>query len=255
MGNDCLYRYRVGNKYDISNLLENKIWLTNPTQFNDPYDCAIQLNFYNAVEKNIYYTLLEQYGDKLPVKIIKQLSHYECDLLHNIDNEDLRINVHFREMIKHVGVACFTLQNNDISMWGYYSNSHSGFCLEYKVEDLKKLGSLNKVTYADEFDNLYDLIIDSSRDIDKVIRSYITLKSTFWRHENEVRLVKFDNEIPEGHKGILIDSPIPSAIYLGCKISEEMREILVFIARIHGIRVFEMHMNKTEFCLFSTEII
>lgn len=35
-----LYKYRAINDYSLKNLEEDSIWLSEPRNFNDPYDCS-----------------------------------------------------------------------------------------------------------------------------------------------------------------------------------------------------------------------
>src|ERR1035441_6358647 len=36
-----LFRFRVWKDYSLKEISENKIWLSNPRTFNDPYDCFV----------------------------------------------------------------------------------------------------------------------------------------------------------------------------------------------------------------------
>lgn len=52
------YRYRnLSNDFEIDNIMQGQIWLSKPTEFNDPYDSKINidvdemLNIYLATEK------------------------------------------------------------------------------------------------------------------------------------------------------------------------------------------------------------
>ena len=44
-----LFRFRVWKDYSLKEISENKIWLSNPRTFNDPYDCFVTADYKKVV--------------------------------------------------------------------------------------------------------------------------------------------------------------------------------------------------------------
>lgn len=48
------YRYRsLSNEYEMDNIIQEQIWLSTPTEFNDPYDSMINIDV-DEMLKNIW---------------------------------------------------------------------------------------------------------------------------------------------------------------------------------------------------------
>jgi len=249
-----LYRYRTGNEFDLLSLENEQIWLTNPLYFNDPYDCAIQTNFSYMCERQVYYNLLERYGDRVTSDAIKEMAHVisEPFFLNSIDGK-MPFEIEVNDILNNVAVACFSSQYDNISMWGYYSNSHKGFCLSYKVKDLIKVGHINSVVYKDNMDDIYDEIVMSNEKDTDLIGKLTLLKATTWKHEQEIRLIKFDNNYKEKQRGILINNIKPESIYLGAKMTLDDKIKIIKIAEKKGIDIYHLNMSEHQFQLYINE--
>ena len=117
-----LFKFYDTNLLSIASLHENYFWLSNPKDFNDPFDCNI-----NLVEH-------ENEAD------LKKLTSVK------------------RNSIADVGVTCFTEEINEPLMWAHYANNYFGFVLELDPEHIRvnlnnreRRKSINPVLYFDEF--------------------------------------------------------------------------------------------------------
>lgn len=120
---------------------------------------------------------------------------------------------------KKAGVASLSENSfQSLPMWAYYSNNHSGFCIEYNVVDESKIWA---VAYADkriEFaGKLCNLLIDSFNNIDEnnvvhltpemrctlaVMKMQLYSKHSSWEHEKEYRIIA---DLKDGQNGFNLD--------------------------------------------------
>lgn len=153
---------------------------------------------------------------------------------------------------KSMKLCSFSSRNDSIVMWGHYASSHTGFCIEYDIsklpkDDIRRI-ILYPVIYSErlfdvtsqisasrhgKFNNLFGMVVS-------------THKSPDWSYENEWRFV-----LPLGDAcdDMNYNMPIPSAIYLGTRISEENENKIREIASAKSIPTFKMKMSENKFKL------
>lgn len=162
-----LYRYRPCDKYSIDSLKDDKIFLSDPRKFNDPYDCAFMLTNFHVDNKFINqilsddpngfkkaYNLTKKQLTKLKksqdvIKDLIRIIAKKNNLEHKNDPKTLReisndyekqyreMKLDVNELKGYLGVVCFSEQYDSILMWSHYAKEHTGFCVQY---DFKSLG-------------------------------------------------------------------------------------------------------------------
>jgi hypothetical protein len=95
-----LYKYFAINEFSLDSLENGYIYLSNPKDFNDPFDCNRNL----IAEKQ---------------KELKDWQYVE------------RLND-----ISNIGISCFSENGTEPLLWSHYANSYHGFCLKFNVESL-----------------------------------------------------------------------------------------------------------------------
>lgn len=102
----------------------------------------------------------------------------------------------------NLSVSSFTANNfENLAMWAYYSNNHKGYCVEYEVFDAKKI---YKVYYEDSripissiFLNLKKYASEHSEEAKQyfdIFKHQFLVKHISWKHENEYRILVFDEK-------------------------------------------------------------
>lgn len=138
------------------------------------------------------------------------------------------------------GITCFSERPDNILMWSYYADKHSGFCVEYdftKIKQLEILMMLFPVIYSEKrpsvpmsmFDvkDIHNIAISSSTEgITDMIIALLT-KSKYWENEEEWRIIYFLNNL----ENQCLRADIISKIYLGANISEENEMIIRSIVK------------------------
>lgn len=207
------------NEKKLSCLRKNQLYVSCPIHFNDAKDVGIEFeDLHNCLKK-----IISEEG-------LKQINKC-CDCL-------------VKEFIKSdMGVCCISEEKNSKYMWTEYGNNHNGFCIEYDYKNLAILNNnlLLPVSYTNNRVSIGMIIsalikgMIGKKDIDKIVYKVLTEKDVKWEPEHEWRIIcELDKE--NRWKGQFVNVGEPNAIYIGNKVSDELRERLEAIARDKNIK-------------------
>ncbi|AVI49759.1 hypothetical protein C5O00_00700 [Pukyongia salina] len=147
---EFLYKYYPLNVYSIDCLFRSYFYLSNPSQFNDPFDCNINL----------------------------------IETVEGIES----MNTVVRNNYSTAGVCCLSQNIDNHLMWAHYTNNYDGFTLQFKdmqiespLSDYKAYG-LRPVIYTSSPKK-----VNSS---EPYAHQYLfTTKLKHWEYESEWRIV------------------------------------------------------------------
>lgn len=156
-----LYQYRSINgdsdfRY-LSNLLKfGQMKFTNPSSFNDPFDCCPTL-------------LLDDYNQDTP---------HELGEIINKQYQDALSIIH--------GIVCLSKSRNNMLMWSHYGDQHKGVCVAFDFNILNSQSPKN-----DLGNSLYHITkVDySATRPDATTNAQFKQKASMWAYENEYRLI------------------------------------------------------------------
>lgn len=271
-----LYKLREVNEYSLNNLRESTLHLTFASNFNDPYDSAVDFDpHFGVTHAELLLEGIEDVSACLratilsaedPVLEVVKLLYGRADEAVVVDEKVLAT---IAAVIKksHTGFVAKTvnglnskLQNSykicslterldSLPLWAHYAKNHSGFAMEYDfrglpLEDLMGL-ALWPVRYSGVF-NASDLLIGvkTERAFNNLFGVIAALhKSPDWSYEEEWRLVLADSSSvpPRNYKVPL------KAVYLGSKISEGDEDLVFQEAAVAGVPIFKMRLVQHEF--------
>lgn len=211
-----IYKYCRGLNRDVSNLSEQKIWLSNVLSFNDPYDSAIMVDC----------------GFKLQYPKEQRKQAIEDYLRQQEENKKAK------ELRSCLFAACFSEVNHSFPMWGYYAADHKGLCIGYDLRELINKYDCMPVIYTSE------LVTYKENDFDRNIVLSALTKSDEWEHEREWRIIKQSDE-HKGQKGIILDKFVePIELFIGCRQEETIS--LNFEMRKRNIDWLELYADIDE---------
>lgn len=235
-----LYRYRPAESHDIISLKENTIWLSNPSQFNDPYDCKLEFD------------IEAMYAEQFPN-----------------DGSVLTIRTEYKKKFKKIMkntrrttfVGSFAIEIDNILMWSHYAKNHQGFCVEYDGEEVDDFARKNHgVQYQCLLAPIYytnkHVSIKRQEDIETHGHFFDIRKAPAWKYENEWRLVfktahhefptlaSLQEKTAPKKKGVLIPGLKPKAVYLGAKMKPKEKKKIQNECYKNGIDVYEMKMKN-----------
>lgn len=310
-----LYKFYPFNENSLKCLENKSIYLNNPNNFNDPFDCYIQSNeqdftkryfLENIREKKLVESGVIDEDDYLsimtcvcydtykylwsPKKQFREVL-YEIKskwdypyILNQIENES---NEYFQKTLQclrknNMRVSSFSAFDIEklskyTEMWGHYSDSYKGFCVEYDFSAFFKRMNEDKVDNEEKkimnclFPCLYkstpnfiaplvfykyalnrELTLQQNITLQKDIMKTYIFKSTSWSYENEWRMI-MPQKISEiwNH---LIPFPYATKIYLGINMSKDNKEYMYKICDRLDIKVYETYLDEYNYELVFGEV-
>jgi len=244
-----MYRYRPyrpDDNREIEAIINNNIWFSALSEFNDPFESYYTLDVKSLISldtdiKNIMGSL----------SLIQQQTLIE-EVLEDIDYDKLH-----REIVSNYTVACFSEKNDSLLMWGHYSSGHRGICIEYDTMDLayNKGKVIIPVNYSNNIPRIKN---KDNASIMRFILQLLRTKCTDWKYECEWRCIQDKGACGKAWeaKGALLDSSLPTAIYVGCKAADEFIDTLVKTCTdTLKIPLYKMMQSKREYKLIPERIV
>ncbi|MFS1427300.1 DUF2971 domain-containing protein, partial [Vibrio splendidus] len=199
---ETLFKFQTVCARSLGNLNESQIYFSNPSQFNDPFDCQIPITYElrgNEIAKLKDYLICEAENKHSE----SYLSAKICGLVRSGVNPTFSLGDELRrakpsyiiemfseatngmqENLRDIGVSCFSDNINSILMWSHYADNHKGFCIELQAKDPVFHGT-HKVIYQEEkpIMNPYEVFtMDFTH-----LREMTYIKSSEWSYEREYR--------------------------------------------------------------------
>lgn len=219
---DKIYKYvDIGTLKII--LTEHTLKFSRPDDFNDPFDCDIDLinfdfneNINPQVEKEI--------------KIIKELYKDNDDVANTSEVfwQDVYRNSQ-KDKRNSCRISCFSLKNDSVLMWSHYADKHKGACLEFNNTLEKPFVNLSNEEISEGIVSYeaHKKINYMSEDRLSAVYKLFFNKSESWSNEFEYRMITLNNkdDIQKFNPFFL------SAIYFGIKVSEDqVKSFISFIS-------------------------
>lgn len=246
-------QYSANNiNYSLDCVLNNKVWMSSPKKFNDPFDCILNLDYTQEMEK-----MVGRYLDILATKPnFEQMK--EAGLLPEIMGIPLVESMCMLLEYKHdleetMYVSCFSeIENlNSLRMWAHYANNHKGICVEYDFQDVNNACSFGciPIVYSDvhPFKDFF---------FEKKVHNFVNfvyVKSAEWKYEKEWRISQ-RIDLSEGD-GFKADLATPKAIYLGCKAEARLEKEVSDFCKEKKIPLFKMERIPYRYALQAVELV
>ena len=250
VGPDVLYKYYAFNEYTEKIFTFNEIYFSSPNEFNDPFDSKLHLNYDGTLKERKRY-LCKLYQKKYP-KLSKE------EILTDVEMEIIakgRVEIVLKEAIekarellrKKLGICCFTEIKDNILMWAHYAKQHTGFCLEFDVNNnfFRPSTQAIKIEYSEFRPELNVLQLDSYPK--RKLGEALLIKANNWQYEQEWRSVDYENG--KGTQNFPEDAL--RGVILGCRISQENKENVFRWCRErkHSPSLYEAREKQKEFGL------
>ena len=245
-----IIKFFSDNDYNLNALREQKVWFSSPNNFNDPFDCVVNVDYekivYEEFKEKCYRFFTEEDAEKF-----LNLDEVKSTLSFLMPMKSNRYKNNIKNLIDSIFVSCFSEQINltSLRMWGYYANSHKGFCLEYSLNDFYKASDFRElipVFYSNEYSLYYKFKPGS--EFRKCKLTLLFTKAYEWCYEKEWRLIMPDKE-HAGEIGFLSPFIIPKRAFLGCKMDKRFREDLLSICKEKDITPYEVYMIPNSYKL------
>lgn len=214
------------NKVKLKTLEEKKVYLSELSQFNDPFDG--RAIFYNPNELKRFDILKRSEG-----RLIDDFASF------------------------HVGTSLAATNYMNMPMWAHYSNNHRGYCVSYDTSENHTIRSFAfPMQYLDARIDITDYMVKFAeyalKEKDKqmalgnkkimlndltlifIIQLLDNIKGIDWAYEKEFRL-----SLPKAHPDRYIDLK-PHQIYIGKNCDDNTEDKLLEIGEKQNIEVYKM---------------
>jgi hypothetical protein len=183
--NDFLFfKYRAVNKFLIDTLVKSNVYCALPAQFNDPFDCQIDIRM-------------------SALSAVNQLTGFKKKILETISQTPQYFDA-MQSRMKKIGVCSFSLTLTEPVMWSHYADNHRGVCLLYQfTEDFfqdrrNQIVSVTDLIYggnplSDWFiEQIPDQIGDKFYEefTTELLKRVLMVKGPAWEYEKEARIIR-----------------------------------------------------------------
>lgn len=240
-----LYRYRAPSDLDPDRdggpsrfeqfLAKDQVWASNPTQFNDPYDCRQTYDFAASPEEwNQRFdegvvgrlTQLLTAAGKLPPggeEKLKALGErLKKDTKHDDPAFQAGMGRHVQDALDRTRILCLCETQTNPRLWAHYSDGHRGFCLEFDTS--MKPFHAYRVRYTRDYPKL-----GINATPDQCLRTFLLTKSELWKDEEEWRCV----DVQGGPAQWPISTKALKAVVFGTRASAELRATIAQLIAAH----------------------
>lgn len=246
---EIIYKYRSWkNIYHKKSLTSNQIYFASPSEFNDPFDCNITVDY---SELNNAYKIFE-YATSIVVNATKRIEMTKDEMIKEVyrvaeiiskEKDTLQCNNNqfiIDKINEHLGIFSGSIICDNFLLWSHYSDSHRGFCIGYDV--IKVRNSIDKtngghVHYSDDYPKI------SPINEVELLSSWIQVnyKAECWAYEKEFRISKLytQNRLNQNRVSVVADDCIKEII-LGASIDKTDREEIIDISREKKIDIYQM---------------
>lgn len=232
---DILYKYRSlsgqGRDYVRQTIVENKVYFSSPSKFNDPFDCRVHMTFGGSDQdwKDYLVELFEKNRPGLNYQQRQAEAHRIVKIEQRHRNPQVLRNMigDLQQDVYNIGVFSLSARCDDILMWSYYAENHTGLCLGF-LHRVGPLGSAVPVEYSSTFPQV-DCLKDDRR---RQMEANLLTKAAQWQHEDEWRVISY-TESP----GLREYPPeLLAEVILGARISSKDRDDVLSWVDLHSPR-------------------
>jgi hypothetical protein len=179
---ETLIKYYECNKYNCEAVINSYIWASHPKQFNDPFDCPMEVWDKNSFSDDIFKKIIHP-------DFYKNFGHI---LMRNPRDEYIKF------MNLFTGIICLNkyVEKNEDLLWGYY-NQQKGFSVEFSSYELSN--NFNSVPEEVQYrePNQFRIFqipknIQDASALFPLLTDWIKQKKRIWENESEWRYIFFD---------------------------------------------------------------
>lgn len=278
-----IYKYRKVSEYSIQNLLDDTVWCSNASDFNDPYDSSLCFDFDKIINESLidsaqtylkdldefqlnedvlnemrnssdpYRTIIQQGASATKTEIDSKMEEQILQVIHNVTQKNIvEMNKQFNNGLQNGYKICsFSERIDSILMWSHYTDYHKGFSVEYDFSGLDITDVRTRFLWPVIYnDNLFDAssFFEEQKRSGKFNNLFGIIasihKAKDWEYEYEWRMIV---PMSPSDPPMNFSVPKPIAIYLGSKMEEKRRKEFISIAQKKNISIYEMKLAYNRF--------
>ena len=182
MSDQVIYKY-VGIS-GLKRILSGSIRFTQPGAFNDPFELLPELVIHKdhkEVKTDISFDILS----KRRTPPIGDVMHVGDDYI----SSDLTSRNIVKELNNSIGILCLSKANNSILMWSHYADQYTGVVVGFNARNDFFTGQIEVEYCGQRPRKEFNSYLSSP-----ILLAELCTKSTDWRYEQEVRVVRTLND-------------------------------------------------------------
>ncbi|MEZ8501694.1 DUF2971 domain-containing protein [Vibrio splendidus] len=236
-------------KYIESLFIDQRLYHSLPESFNDPFEgkphfvldgkrnSAKKIRCHLIRETRLRQGLTSKKAEALINNAMKD-PNYITNAVQNAQ----------RVTFEALRITCFTTGKENLLFWSHYANSHKGFCIGFDSTK-HPISMAYKVEYSDVYPQVEYPIPRDMRAFKPAL-----VKSLEWQYEDEFRTIFIPGispELKDDGQSLPLDTSVITDIYLGAKMSNEDKCILLEIIDRSGFnpQIWQASLSNSSFKL------
>ncbi|MEI9948271.1 MAG: DUF2971 domain-containing protein [Pseudomonadota bacterium] len=209
-----LYKFRAMNDYTKTAIADRQIYLSSPSQFNDPFE----FRFRGEVQKEAGPEAWQKMWENGTGLTDDQLKHVKALTPEQVARVTPWVVGQYQEQLeRECGVFSLAEDRGNLLMWAHYADMHKGICLEFDTSIVPFDADLHQVIYQEALPVLAMPVVDFEAFADSVLLG----KSSHWRYEQEWRLVR--QKIVPGERVLAYRAEAFTGVILGARFPQNLR--------------------------------
>jgi len=209
-----LYKFRVMNEYTRAAVADRQLYLSSPSQFNDPFE----FRFRGEVQKDAKPEEWAKMWDGDTGLTDDQLKHVKALTPEQIERViPWVVGQHQEQLERECGVFSLSEDPCNLLMWVHYAGMHQGICLEFDTSVAPINADLHQVIYQDAL----PLLAMPNVDFETFADSVLLGKSPHWGYEQEWRLVK--QKLTPAERIVVYPAEALTGVILGSRFPKKSR--------------------------------
>ncbi|MBN1460109.1 MAG: DUF2971 domain-containing protein [Armatimonadetes bacterium] len=247
-----LYKYQSldDHAHCLENLQRRQLFFQHPGEFDDPYDCAIQV--VRAPTDADIEQLLDLYKDRL----VGSSPHCTEAWIARTPKEESKKQVvatvrsvydkQIDKVLNRWGVSCFSAIADSLLMWSHYAGGHTGICLEFDTR-FAPFSHAHQVTYSDmPSHSVVDIIGGKTGALEPMILT----KASCWSYQREWRLF-----VSDGGRTKQYDHRALTGLFFGARSTVAQQDEVLKALGDTPTQLRIMEKNPQSFMLSPTEYV
>jgi hypothetical protein len=223
-----VFKYRGGGpeiqRRDIRSLSKNQLYAAGFESLNDLFEARVEIDGESFRVARLLSSLgLGKYGEGAK----------------RAESAFIQALTDFAAHSSKFGVYSLSTSATDELLWAHYANAHTGFCLEFELDELLTYKLENQGVFTVKYQKEVPVVrLADLNHLDvkhsPLLQKFIGTKSKRWEYEGEMRVVT-------GQTGLFeYDFRALKAIYFGARSTPHMRRLVMRIMAGRGLRYFHV---------------
>lgn len=231
-----VFKYRGGSFLrDLESLKDNFFWAPTRDQLNDPCEGLFEQGINRELE--LLHVLI---GGK------------RSETKHAFEGLKLALKGVF-DFVDCSGIYSLSKTPLEELLWAHYASSHTGFCIEYDIDELIKYEEQDykkiDVQYLDAPLSVSINHLNDSEGRSSIVKIMLGVKSKSWEYENEIRVV---TSASGAHP---YDFRALKAIYFGLRMPEKQKAEMMNVLQGRGIEYFQIKLIEGSYKFEAVKLI